>query len=144
MSRFLAPLIAIALIASSCTKQRPLATSPEKSVIKNVAFEVYAAKDYSEAFYDNSLAEIKLSIAILNLKNNTTTVAWDTTYDFRQLKQYPQIGQKIRIDKAVEHLENSELLHVSKTVRYNVNGQMSMDASGEGVAASSKLFIVSL
>ncbi len=144
MNRFLPLLIAIVLISSSCTRQPPVEITPEQTVTKNVAFEVYAAKDYSDAFYNNALAEIKLGLAILNLKNNSTTVIWDTTYDFRQLRQYPQIDHKIRIDKLVQHLENSELLHVSKTVRYNINGQMSMESTGEGVPSASKLFIVSL
>jgi len=144
MSRFLPTFMAVILIASSCSKQPPFENRPEQSVTKKVAFEVYATKDYTDASYENALAEIKLSIAILNLRNNSTAVVWDTTYSFRQLKQYPQIAQKIRIDKTVQHLESSELLNLSKTVRYNVNGQLSIDASGEGVASASKLVIVSL
>jgi len=144
MNRFLPLLIAVVLISSSCTKHSPVETRPEQAITKNVAFEIYSARDYHDAFYDNALAEIKLAITILNLKNNSTTVVWDTTYDFRQLNQYPQVGQKIRIDKIVQHLENSELLHVSKTVRYNINGQMSMESSGEGLVSTSKLFVVSL
>ena len=144
MTRFLPLLFGVVVTASSCTKQPPLGINQEQPVTKTVSFEVYAAKDYNDAFYDNALAEVKLGIAVINLKTNVTTVVWDTTYNFRQLKQYPQIGQRILIDKTLQHLPNTELLHVSKTVRYNVNGYMSMESSGEGVTSTSKLVTVSL
>jgi hypothetical protein len=144
MFRFLPLFIGIVITTFSCTKQTPVANKPEQPVTKSVSFEVYAARDYNNPFYDNALAEVKLSVAILNLKTNTTTVVWDTTFNFKQLKQYPQIAQKITIDKTLQHLPNSELLHVSKTVRYNVNGSMSMESSGEGVSSTSKLVTVSI
>lgn len=143
MPRFLPLLIAVVITVSSCTKHS-VESKLEEPVTKTVSFEVYAAKDYNDPFYDNALAEVKLGIGVLNLKNNTTTVVWDTTFNFRQLKQYPQAAQKIIIDKTLQHLPNSELLQVSKTVRYNVNGTMSMESSGEGVVSTSKLVTVSL
>lgn len=143
MPRFLPLFIGVVITASSCTKQ-PVENILEEPVTKSVSFEVYAAKDYNDPLYDNALAEITLGIGVLNLKNNTTTVVWDTTFNFRQLKQYPQAAQKIIIDKTLQHLPNSELLQVSKTVRYHVNGQMSMESSGEGVSSTSKTLTVSL
>jgi hypothetical protein len=144
MTRFLPLLIGAIITASSCTKNPRVELKPEPTVTKAVSFEVFAARDYNEPSYDNALAEVKLSLAVLNLKNNTTTEAWDTTLNFRQLRQYPQIAQRIRIDRTLQHLESSEILHVSKVVRYNVNGLMSMEASGEGVTSTSKLVTVSL
>ena len=144
MTRFLPLLIGVLVTTSSCTKQPPITERPEELVTKGVSFEVYAAKDYNDPFYDNALAEVKLGIGLTNLKTNITTVVWDTTFSFRQLRQYPQVAQKIIIDKTLQHLPNTELLQVSKTIRYNVNGYLSMEASGEGVTSTSKLVTVSL
>ena len=123
------PLIGLWL--TSCKKdpvEVPLAETP---VTKTITFNVYASKDYSDAFYDNALAEVHLEIGKISLKDNSIKTVWDTTYSFRQFKQYPQAAQMIRIEKAVPHFENSELLRVGKVVRYNVGGSPSMEASGE-------------
>jgi hypothetical protein len=144
MNRILPLLVGVVITASSCTRQPPIENRPEVIVTKAVSFEVFAARDYNEPFYDNALAEVKLSVAVMNLKNNTTTVAWDTTFNFRKLKQYPQPAQRITIEKTLQHLHASELLHVSKIVRYNVNGVMSTQASGEGVTSTSTVVTVSL
>jgi hypothetical protein len=133
MKRILPVLIGVAVIAASCTKQPPVVVAPEVPVTKKVAFEVFTQKDYSDASYDNALAEVRLSIAKQAYKDDKTTIVWDTTYSFRQFKQYPQLAQKIIIEKMVQHYENSENLQVSTVVRYNFNGLMSMEAKGDPV-----------
>jgi hypothetical protein len=138
MKRFLPALTAIAIIVSSCTKQPPLAVVPEAPVTKKIDFEVYTQKDYSDAFYDNALAEVRSSIAKISYKDDKTTIVWDTTYNFRQYKQYPQMAQKYTIEKTVDHYENSETLQVSTIVRYNFNGYVSMEAKGDPVLANQK------
>ena len=112
--------------------------TPEAPVTKKIDFEVYTQKDYSDAYYDNALAEVYLSIAKASYKDNKTTILWDTTYNFRQFKQYPQMAQKYIIEKTVEHYENSETLQVSTVVRYNFNGYRSMEAKGDPVLANQK------
>jgi len=144
MSRFLPFLIGAVIAVSSCTKQPLIEGKLEEPVTTSLSFEVYAARDYNDVYYDNSLAEVRLGIGVINLKTNITTVVWDTSFSFRQLKQYPQIAQKTLISKMIQHLPNSELLNVSKAVRYNVNGYMSMESSGESVTSTSKLVSVSL
>lgn len=124
---------AAALLLLSCRKDSIETPAPETPVTKTVAFHVYASKDYSGAFYDNALAEIRLSIGKMNLKNNVTEVVWDTTYSFRQFNQYPQVAQMIQLEKAVPHFENAEVLQTSVVVRYNVNGILSMEAKGDPV-----------
>ena len=133
MKRILPVLIGVAFIAASCTKEPPVVAVPEVPVTKKIAFEVFTQKNYNDAFYDNALAEVHLSIAKTGYKDNTTTIVWDTTYSFRQFRHYPEIAQKIAIEKIVPHYESSELLHVSKVVRYSFNGYMSMEAAGEDV-----------
>ena len=126
-------MIGVAFVASSCKKQPSLDAAPEMPVTKKIAFEVFTQKDYSDAFYDNALAEVHLSIAKTGYKDNKATVVWDTTYNLRQFRQYPQMPQKINIEKMVQHYENSETLLVSTIVRYNFNGYLSMEAKGEPV-----------
>jgi hypothetical protein len=138
MKQLLPALIGIALVVSSCTKQPLETVTPETPVTKKIAFEVYTQKDYSDAFYDNALAEVRLSIGKINYKDGKTTILWDTTYNFRQFKQYPQMVQKYTIEKTVEHYENSETLQVSTIVRYNFNGYLSMEAKGDPVLANQK------
>jgi hypothetical protein len=138
MKRLLPALIGIALVVSSCTKQPVETVTPETAVAKKIAFEVYTQKDYSDAFYNNALAEVKLSIGKINYKDSKTTVLWDTTYNFRQFKQYPQMGQKYIVEKMVDHYENSESLQVSTVVRYNFNGYLSMEAKGDPVLVNEK------
>jgi hypothetical protein len=133
MRKLLPTLIGIILVASSCTKDPVVAPTQDRPVAKKIEFDVFASKDYNDPFYDNALAEVRLTISKSSLKNNTSTIVWDTTYNFRQFKQYPQMMQKIQIEKNVEHYENTELLRVSTVVRYNFNGYLSMEAKGEDV-----------
>jgi hypothetical protein len=132
MKKVIPVLIGVALIASSCTKD-PVVVPQETPVNKKIEFNVFTQHDYSNAVYDNALAEVHLSISKTSLKNNTTSIVWDTTYSFRQFRQYPQVDQKIKIEKNIEHYENSETLDVSSVVRYNFNGYMSMEAKGDPV-----------
>ncbi|HTM93445.1 MAG TPA: hypothetical protein VL095_13575 [Flavisolibacter sp.] len=138
MKRFLPALTGIAIVVSSCTKQPPLTVTPETPVTKKIDFEVYTQKDYSDAYYDNALAEVRLSIAKASFKDDKTTIVWDTTFNFRQFKQYPQMAQKYTIEKTVDHYENSETLQVSTVVMYNFNGYRSMEAKGDPVLTNEK------
>lgn len=123
----------LGLLLAGCTKDPVPSVAPEIPVDKTIAFNVYAAKDYSDVFYDNALAEVRLSIGKINLKSNTTQIIWDTTYSFRPFKEYPQAAQMIHLEKVVPHYENSEVLQASTVVRYNVDGHPSMEAKGDPV-----------
>ena len=138
MRRLIPLLIGITTVVVSCSKDPFVNATPEVPVDKKVAFEVFTQKDYSEAFYDNALAEVHLSIAKTGFKDNKTTIVWDTTYNFRQFKYYPQLQQKISIEKNVQHYENSEELLLSTVVRYNFNGYLSMEAKGDPVLRNQK------
>ena len=138
MRKFLPAVIGMAIMFGSCSKDPQVAVAPEAPVTKKIDFEVYAQKDYSDSYYDNALAEIRLSIAKTSYKENKTVIVWDTTYNFRQFRQYPQMGQKFVIQKIVDHYENSENLQVSTIVRYNFNGYLSMEAKGDPVLANQK------
>jgi hypothetical protein len=123
---------ALLLTLFSCSKD-PVQVQQETPVNKTIAFAVFTSKDYNDAFYDNAFAEVRLSIGKINLKNNTTEIIWDTTYNFRQFKQYPKLDQKIHLEKVVSHFENAEVLQTSTVVRYNFNGNLSMEAKGDPV-----------
>lgn len=138
MRKLLPVLTGILIIISSCTKQTAGIVAPEVPLAKKIVFEVYTQKDYTDAFYDHALAEVQLSIGKINYKDSKTTIIWDTTYNFRQFKQYPQDAQKYIIEKMVEHFENSESLQVSSVVRYNFNGHLYMEAKGDPVLTNEK------
>lgn len=135
---------AAALLLLSCQKNPVDTPVAETPVTKTIAFQVFASKDYNEAFYDNSLAEIKLSIGKINLKSNTTEIIWDTTYSFRQFRQYPQAAQMIHLEKIVQHYENAEVLQTSAVVRYNVDGYPSMEAKGDPVQRGERFKLVTV
>lgn len=99
MRKFVPALVGIAIVVSSCSKDPQVVVAQETPVTKKIAFEVYTQKDYSDIYYNNALAEIRLSIAKTSYKENKTTIVWDTTYSFRQFKQYPQMAQKYSIEK---------------------------------------------
>ena len=125
--------VSLGLLLAACTKEPVAPVAPEIPVAKTIAFNVYAAKDYSDAFYDNALAEVRLSVGKISLKENTTQIVWDTTYSFRPFKAYPLAAQMIHIEKLIPHYENSEVLQASTVVRYNVGGHPSMEAKGDPV-----------
>jgi hypothetical protein len=56
--------------------------NPERPVIKKIALKVFTEKDDNDAFYDNALAEVHLSIAKKGYKDNKTTVVWDAILQF--------------------------------------------------------------
>jgi hypothetical protein len=135
---------AVGLLLFSCKKNPVDPPVAEIPVTKTVAFNVYTAKDYSDAYYDNALAEVRLSIGKIGLKENKTEMIWDTTYSFRPFRQYPQAAQMIHLEKVVPHYESSEVLQTSAVVRYNFNGDLSMEAKGDPVQRGERFKLVTV
>ena len=142
MNKFLLFVLTMCLLAS-CKKSQEIAE--ESQVQKSIFFELFTEKDYSDSFYENAFAEVHLQISKTNIQTNQSSMVWDTTYSFRNFSQYPQIEQKIALQKQVQLYDSKEQLTVGSVVRYKFNGYISMEARSEDwyKGSNSKTFTVS-
>jgi len=93
--------ILIALIATSCEKQTTYLGSNQPAVSRKVRFVLYTQK----SFVDNQdSVSFKVSI-----QNSANQVLWDSTLAPMELKDIPDLGHKIVVEKTVPANETSVL-----------------------------------
>lgn len=127
------PLALLAFVVVSCGKEPVAPPVAEQPVSKTITFEVFAAKDYSDPIYSNVLVDVNLGISIIDKKSGKSTTVWDTTFTRRKLNLYPQQADKYVVEKNVPVLESTQLVHVGYWLRYDTDGQVQQQGSGEGV-----------
>ena len=89
-------LLAIALLImqlSACRKNNET-TLAEKPVAKKIEFHVHASHPYTDPYYNNVTADVKLEIYKINYGNGQHQLLWDTAYAARALGSYPHLPQK--------------------------------------------------
>ncbi len=134
MRYFFSALGMVSLFFSGCSKSEPPKIPHESPVSKTVMLAVYAANDYSDAFYNNSMAELQLTSAKMSGDNPSAQVLWDTVYTWRKLADFPIFQNQAIIQKTFPILESKENLHVSIIRKYNFNGALSQSSNGIPVA----------
>lgn len=127
------PLAFLAFLLVSCGKEPIAPPVAEQPVTKTITFEVFAAKDYSPGIYSNVLVDVNLGISIIDKKTGTSTTVWDTTFSRRKLNLYPQQADKYVVEKNIPVLESTQLINVGYWLRYDTDGQIQQQGSGEGV-----------
>lgn len=128
---FLAVLL---LAVASCSKDNET-TVPETPTSKSVRFRIFQAQDYSAPRFDGVQAELRISLARENKRTGATTVAWDTTFTMRSLRNFPATTTPLELTRTVSNIfESREVLRVSRSIRYlNPDNSTSMNGRGETV-----------
>ncbi len=102
---FLAFTFLIALNACKKTEIEPVAVEPE--VTKTAVWTITPTADYTQPYYNNASAEIKLAVA-KQLQNPYREVTiWDTTFERRPMAQFMQLNP-YAITKTFGGLKDSE------------------------------------
>jgi hypothetical protein len=117
MKKWILPALCI-LVFASCKKQAP---APVRMTTKTLTFEVYAETDYSSLTPDVQ-SDVALLIKKRNAVNSTITILFDSTMPFRPLIQYPQVSQKMVVQKQVSVEVNNDVIEMDVSVRYFTPG----------------------
>lgn len=131
------PLAFLSFVLLACEKEA-LPPPQEQPVVKTITFQVYAARDYSGDYYRNTKADVKLTLGTIDNRTGVSTVVWDTTFSQRSLSLYPQQEQMYVVEKSIPVYERSHTLNASFGVRYDTEGMLQQEFSGEGVGQGQK------
>lgn len=127
------PLALTAFLLVACGKEPVKPPVAEQPVTKTVTFQVFAVRDYSYPIYANTLADVHLGISSVDLKTGKSTVVWDTTFSRRQLNLYPQHSDRYVVEKSIPVYESREMLNAGHWVRYDIDGGIRQEGTGEGL-----------
>lgn len=129
MYKFIGIMLWMVLLAA-CRKNSETALV-EKPVLKKIEFHVHAGKPYTEPFYQDVTADVKLEIYKVNYLNGQSQLLWQTSYEARPLSAYPHLPQKYVIEKSFPILESSEKLQAKYNIRYHSAAGISQQVVAE-------------
>ncbi|HVF80352.1 MAG TPA: hypothetical protein VM884_00375 [Flavisolibacter sp.] len=121
------------LVLLACKKNKSI-VSEEVPLSKKVEYHVFAAKDYSDASYQNVKADLRLQIRKINNSTGEMQLIWDRVFATRKIVEFPQYANKLIIEKWFPVLESKEKLNGSLSIRYDYNGLISQVGKGDEVA----------
>lgn len=132
------PIALLALVLVSCRKEPVAPPVAEQPITKTVTFQVFAAKDYSHPIYANAVADVYLGVSAADLKTGKSAIVWDTTFTRRNLNLYPQHSDMYVVEKSIPVYESKEMLNAGYWIRYDTDGMIQQQGSGEGVIRGMK------
>ncbi len=95
----------------------------KKTVSKTISFDMYKGKTYETGVYDNTFAQVRIVVEKVSKKGRTTV--WEKTYDAKQLKQFPSMGNAIPQTITVNGIaEKREHLEVNYYLTYDTKGSL--------------------
>jgi len=107
-----------------------------KTVDKTISFTIYKENSYKAKVYDCTYAEIHIDLEKVNGKNRTHV--WDTTFDAKQVRQYPSIEKALSRQITIQNLvDKKEHLEINYVIRYNSHGSILQMQNGSIIADSS-------
>src|SRR4051812_7683386 len=141
MKKYLLWLPAIIIIGAAMSQPVKEAMT-QRSVDKNISFAVYKGTAYASPVYNNTSAQ--LHVTIEKVKGINHTQVWSKTFDARLVKQYPSFEQAMLQTVTVSKVSCNEHLEITYTITYNSNGselQMQSGALVNGNEMSGKIDI---
>ena len=106
----------------------------QRTVDKNISFAVYKCAAYASAAYNNTSAQLHVSIEKVN--GITHTQVWSKNFDARQVKQYPSVEQAMLQTVKVPKVSHDEHLEITYTITYNSGGSELQMQSGTAVGGN--------
>src|SRR6476620_7671426 len=121
MNKYLAWLPAVMILGAVIYKPVKQATEPEL-VSKNISLAVYKGSSYTSGVYNNTSAQVHITVEKVNIKGQHTIV-WDKTLDSKYLSQYPSAENALKQNITIPGVnEKKEYLVVYYTLTYNSKG----------------------
>lgn len=94
-----------------------------KPVNKTLSFSLFKGSSYSSKAYKDCAATVYIAVEKIN--NSTRTTVWDTTFDARQLKNYPSADSPHNQSVTIRNvMESKEQLEVSYRLIYSSKGSL--------------------
>ncbi len=121
MIKFLTWVPAVMILAAVMYKPVNEATQT-KTVNKNLSFAIYKSDPYASGVYNNTLAEVHITVEKVNTSGKHTIV-WDKKLDSKSLSQYPSVENALKQNITVHDVNpKKEHLAVYYTLTYNSKG----------------------
>jgi len=93
-----------------------------KTVNKNLSFAVYNSNAYTSAAYNNTSAEVHITVEKVSTSGKHTIV-WDKKLDSKSLSQYPSLKNALEQNVTIPNVnQKKEYLAVHYTLTYNSKG----------------------
>src|SRR5438046_1162323 len=109
-----------AIIAIGAAMSQPVKEAmTHKPIDKNLSFAVYKGAAYASAAYNNTSAQ--LHVTIEKVKGINHTQVWSKTFDARQVTQYPLLEQAT-LQTVEVPVSCDEHLEITYTITYNSGG----------------------
>jgi hypothetical protein len=145
MKKQITGIAVAAMVVMLAAWSKPLKemVTAEKTVSKNISFEVYKANNYSSAIYNDASA--RLQVTVVKIRGAERRVVWQKNYDAMLLKQYPSMQNAIRQNVVINNVVDSkEHLEVVYTLTYDSNGSVMQLQDGKVISngtQNGRLFI---
>jgi hypothetical protein len=121
MNKYLAWLPA--LIALAAVVYKPV-TEVRNSTLesKDISFAIYKSSNYSSEIYENTSAQVEITIEKVNSKGEHSVV-WQKVLGAKSLSYYPSAENALKQNITIQNLNgNKEYLVVNYTLTYNSKG----------------------
>jgi hypothetical protein len=130
-------IIAVAVLLAAFSKPLKEMIAPEKTINKNISFEVFRDGNYSSAVYNDAVA--RLQVTVVKVRGSERKVVWQKSYDAMLLKQYPSAAnaynQQVEIPNVADNKEHLEVLY---TLTYDSKGSVMQVQDGAVISKGAK------
>ena len=117
-------------VAFACKKEEQPALA-EQPVMKEVAYHIFADSDYNGTSNQNTTADLRLQIRIINYQTGDQQIVWDSIFTTRRLPEFSLYSNKVVIKKSFPVLNSHQKLNGSFSVVYRNNGLIWQRGLGE-------------
>ena len=110
-------LLSLSVIFQLKTKKT---SDRDEPVEKSITFTMYADNNYTARVYRNAMAQPR--ILIYKIKAGAKTVIWDKTYDFKYLRDYSNLHNRMFETVIINNVNTREILEVRYVLTYYADG----------------------
>lgn len=128
--RLIIPILFIVISMPFCKKEKPTVTAevPEE---KQATFHVFANQDYSGTGVENTTAELRLQVRLINYRTGAQEIVWDSLFPVRRIVEFPLYNNKIEVVKKYPVLNSYQKLNASMSVIYRDGSLISQQGKSD-------------
>ena len=115
--RYTTPILALATLFVSCRNDKSDLPA-EQAQEKLATFHLFAQQEYAGSPMENTTAEVRLQLRIINYKTGEQQLVWDSLLPVRKIMDFPRYDQKLVIIKKQPVHNSHQKLNASMSVIY--------------------------
>ena len=132
-----AAVVIIAIMLTAWSKPLKEIIAPEKTISKNIRFEIFKTDNYTSSIYNDASA--KLQVTVVKVRGTERSVVWQKNYDAKLLSQYPNAANAISQNIVIPNVaDNKEHLEVLYTLTYDSKGSVMQLQDGAVISEGAK------